>query len=288
MKSYLKISLILLLSISITIFLAPIFAGILPFHLYKIINRIALLVTLSSFYYFREYLGFGNIKSLGYSLNRRWWQLLLVGLILSIISMLIIAFIMLRTSSRFVTPGISFLLWVKYIAIYLLAGILVALIEETFFRGFLMQCLLKDTHLTAALIITNLFYAGVHFLKPHGMPKIEVLTLAVSLKSVLVFFKPLFTRWAEIWPSFLGLFLLGMALSFAYLRTRSLALPIGLHAGWIIGIKLLTAGTDITKPSSFWMGGNPLACPLGWAMLITFLAVLGWHSRVWEKGYNFI
>lgn len=275
MKSYLKILFILFLSVFITIILAPIIASLLPFHLYRVTSRTVLVVTFILFYRFRETLGIHSIRSLGFSLNKwRWWRQLAVGFVLAVVSIGIISGVMIHTSIRFVVPDVFSIPWWKYLIGYLLAGFTVALIEEVFFRGFILQSLLKDSQLIVSLIITNIFYSAVHFLKPQDLPKVETLSLASSLGSISLFFKPLFTEWPGIWPHLLGLFLVGLVLSVAYLRTRSLALSIGLHAGWILGIKSLSLGTDVSSSGSLWVSGNIVGHPLGWGMMLLFLIIL--------------
>lgn len=181
---------------------------------------------------------------------------------------------MLYTSIRFIVPDIGSIAWYKYLIGYILTGFTAALIEETFFRGFILQSLLKDTSITVSVVITNIFYSAVHFLKPQVLPQEEVLTLASSLKSLPLFFKPLFTDWIQIWPSLLGLFLVGIVLSAAYLRTRSLALSIGLHAGWILSIKALSLGTDVSSSGSIWVSGKIPEHPLSWIVMLVFLIIL--------------
>ncbi|MEO8670763.1 MAG: type II CAAX endopeptidase family protein [Tahibacter sp.] len=83
----------------------------------------------------------------------------------------------------------------------------VALFEETLFRGFLFQRLTAGAGVWIAQITLGLLFATGHW----GNPDMQGATLV----------------WATA-ELFLGAILLGLA----YLRTRSLALPIGLHIGW--------------------------------------------------------
>ncbi len=102
---------------------------------------------------------------------------------------------------------------------------LVACWEENLFRGFIFQRLLDGVGVWPAQLILALFFGIAHWGNPgmHGATKIWA-TLDIALAAV-----------------FLGL---------AYLRTRSLALPIGLHLGWnwtqghILGFGV--SGTTVT------------------------------------------
>jgi hypothetical protein len=85
--------------------------------------------------------------------------------------------------------------------------LLVALLEENLFRGFVFQRLLDGVGVWPTQAILALFFGLAHWGNPgmHGATKVWA-TFDIALAAV-----------------FLGL---------AYLRTRSLALPIGLHLGW--------------------------------------------------------
>lgn len=277
MKSYLKIAGILILSIFITVFASPIIASILPFHLYRIMSRVALIATFLLFLYYRDRLGFQNLRSLGFEFNKRWWVLLTMGFVLGLLSMGIISAIMLHTSIRFIIPDILSINWLGYLTGYILVGFTVALIEESFFRGFILQSLLKDTRLICSILITNIFYSVVHFLKPAVFGDIKVLNLFSSIRAVPLFFTPLFAEFCKIWSGLFGLFLIGIALSMAYLRVRQLSLPIGLHAGWIVGIKSLSLGTDVTTSGSLWIEGDVVSHPISW--LVLFMFIIGLYGK---------
>lgn len=83
----------------------------------------------------------------------------------------------------------------------------VALLEELLFRGFLFQRLIDGIGEWPALLAMAAVFALAHW----GNPGMESATLF----------------WASL-DTALGALLLGLA----YLRTRSLALPIGIHFGW--------------------------------------------------------
>lgn len=275
MKSYYKIAVLLALSIFITIFISPIIASIIPFHLYRIMGRVVLISTFLLFYYYRNRLGFQGISELGFTINRKWWLFLILGFCLGLFSIGIISVFMLHTTIRFVVPVVN---WFGYLAGYIFIGFIVALIEECFFRGFILQALLRDTKLFISLFITNIFYSIVHFLKPEVPGNIEVLNVFSSLRAMPAFFTPLFTQLPQLWPSVLGLFLVGITLSAAYMRTRQLSLPIGLHAGWVVGIKALSLGTDVTTSGSLWINGNVVAQPFTWLVLLIFILILRKNS----------
>jgi hypothetical protein len=85
--------------------------------------------------------------------------------------------------------------------------VVVALWEEHLFRGFIFQRLVEGVGVWPTQVILALLFGVAHWGNPgmHGAVKVWA-TLDIALAAV-----------------FLGL---------AYLRTRSLALPIGIHLGW--------------------------------------------------------
>jgi len=273
MRSYTKIGILLLFSILITVFVSPIVAGICRFNFFSIMSRTILVVTLLLFFYYRDRLG---ITTIGFELNRKWWLLLLTGFALGLFSLGVVSFVMVRVSIRYIVSDIKNIDWLTALAGYLATGFTVALIEECFFRGFILQALLKDTKLITALVITNVFYSAVHFLRPTAVEGIGELHLWNSLCAVPLFFKPLVSDFMQIWPSFIGLFLVGVVLSLAYIRIKQLSLPIGLHAGSVVGIKSLSMGTDVSVGGGLWANGKVVAHPLGWLMLLVFILILGW------------
>jgi membrane protease YdiL (CAAX protease family) len=75
--------------------------------------------------------------------------------------------------------------------------------EELFSRGYQLQNLADGVNTPVAVGLSSLIFAFLHA----GNPNIT-------------------------WVAFIGLFLAGVFMAYAYLRTRQLWLPIGLHIGW--------------------------------------------------------
>jgi uncharacterized protein len=85
----------------------------------------------------------------------------------------------------------------------LLAFILVGWNEELLSRGYHLQTLASGLNLFWGVIISAIIFAVLHLGNPHSS-----------------------------WISTLGIILAGLFLGYAYLRTKQLWLPIGLHIGW--------------------------------------------------------
>lgn len=145
------------------------------------------------------------LAAVGLRLDRAWARGALGGAVLGASLILVVAgLIALSGGVRFhLDPARSF----GALAMGAWAFTWVALLEELLFRGFVFQRLVDGVGRWPGLLAMAALFALAHW----GNPGMEGPTLA----------------WASI-DTVLGALLLGLA----YLRTGSLALPIGIHFGW--------------------------------------------------------
>lgn len=85
------------------------------------------------------------------------------------------------------------------LVLYLLVGVQ----EELLFRGYQLQNLIDGTRLPLGIALSSFLFGASHLRNP-----------------------------AASWPALVGITLAGLLLSWAWFRTHSLWLPIGLHTGW--------------------------------------------------------
>ena len=145
------------------------------------------------------------LSSVGYLLDRRWLREIALGTLFGISTVLaVVGMIWAIGGVRFeLDPARSVGTLLTGLYIFLC----VALMEENLFRGFIFQRLLDGIGIWPAQIALASLFALSHWGNP-GMQGSTEIVASLDL--------------------FLGAILLGLA----YLRTRSLALPIGLHLGW--------------------------------------------------------
>jgi uncharacterized protein len=81
----------------------------------------------------------------------------------------------------------------------------------------------------------------------------------------------------------IGLLLIGIVLSYAFLRTGTLYLSIGLHAGWIISIKTVRLFGDYRRESLGWLFGSTdpkiVSGVVTWVGIILVGVAVYWITR---------
>jgi membrane protease YdiL (CAAX protease family) len=161
-----------------------------------------------------------------------------------------------------------------------LTAVVVPLLEEFFFRGLFLGVLLRGNRPLTAVLLSSGIFSIVHFLKAPDQttPSVTwtsgVTSLAHSLDQ---FAEPML-----VLAGFTTLFLIGMILAHARLRTRSLWLPIGLHAGWIFASGAFNKVAHREIVAWPWLGGNLLigivplcVCLVSWVLLGAFFKYAG-------------
>jgi len=239
----------------------------------KVMRRIILGVAILVIFLFRKPLMINSLSTIGIKHTSGWWEHLQMGFFLST------GIFILYTSFLFIT-GTKILqvdaksigdLFFQLFKILLIAG-LVGCIEEIFFRGFVFQSFLRDMQTVSAVCASSLFYSLLHFFKakvlvfPGFQPFIGFMVIYQSFSNMIVNF-------TAIMPTMIGLFLVGVVLSYACLRTNSLYFAIGLHAGWVFLIKTNILVFDHVGTNSRWLYGDSKVVTgiLGWGLLIVTL-----------------
>jgi membrane protease YdiL (CAAX protease family) len=167
-------------------------------------------------------------------------------------------------------------LWPKMPAV-LAASIVVPIVEELFFRGFILGILVRGWSRLNAIFLTSALFSIIHFLKPpeNALPNdsIDWLSGFISIgHSFWQFGDPLL-----LGAGFFTLFAVGWILADARLETGSLWLPIGLHAGWIFANGTFSKAAHRESLILPWLGKDLLVgiLPLMLA-LASWALVRGW------------
>ena len=148
-------------------------------------------------------------------------------------------------------------------AIALLIVLVLASVEETIFRAFLLRYLrYNDTFwvTVGAVVVSSAIFSVSHL-----VALIDVWHL-IGKTSLLT-----------------GLFLIGLLLGTVYVVTGSLACSIGVHCG-LLGFKVVLIRTDVINLASDWLVNDDIRrAPLAWLVfLAATLAFVLWRRRLHE------
>jgi uncharacterized protein len=136
----------------------------------------------------------------------------------------------------------------------LASGLFAGFLEEVFFRGILFLGTYTAGGRLRAYLLVNLFYSALHFVKPGEEYFLDRLDVFAGFRHLLTTFEP-FLEPLRLVPGLIGLFLIGVVLSYALARTGNLYLSIGLHAGWVAAIKSVRIVGDFSRRDLGWAFG---------------------------------
>lgn len=165
-------------------------------------------------------------------------------------------------------------------------GIIVSLIEESFFRAMLFPQLIPRVGAVLAAVITSLVYSGAHFVAP-------VKTWKFQEGSWFIGFDYLSAVLSRAWTSemllpFLGLFLVGLVLAHIFYVSRNIYLCLGLHTGWVFILKCCNYFTYPAHEELYSGAGRNfffVAQPATWiAIIVCWGWIYYWLSRSSRAG----
>ena len=160
-----------------------------------------------------------------------------------------------------------------------LSAVVVAAIEETFFRGALLGALRRVHPWGLALGLSSGIYALVHFFQRPGSPA-EVCWYSGLL--TLLGMMHGFVEWKSLLPGFFTLTLAGLILGLAYQRTGNLYFSAGLHAGWIFWLKFSDTVTRLRPGADAWIWSSGKVVD-GWLAMVALAGLLVLLLRLWRQ-----
>ena len=301
MKSYKKIIFLFLIILFFSCILAPIKKVPLDFMLEKtgfmadtvdyengmydfgkVMRRILMVVALIIFIVFRKSLRFGALVSSGLKIRPGFLRQFLFGFFLAGTPLLIYYGLGLLTGAWIIhidydSAGVTIL----YIIKYALIGCLIGIIEEILFRGFVLQSFLESMSLPVAVCACSLIYSMLHFFKADVFVSTGFQPF-VGFVTIAQFFKPIFFEFFKNLPAIIGLFLVGVVLSYAFIKTKSLYLSIGLHTGMVFMMKADGMFLVRVREKLGWLFGDSklVTGVLVWFFLILILFVI---KRIYSR-----
>jgi CAAX protease family protein len=303
MKTYQRLFLFLLASLAITVLLSPWLAASwgrfidarpawepyrYPFS--RIFDRCFLITSILLFFPCRRFLKIASARQVGLAPWAPAARDIRRGFVCAVVSMIVL--VMLMTLQDIFTPFFRLSLGdsIARITKALLAGFSVSFLEEIFFRGIFFKGILEQNKPLRAFLLSNLLFAAVHFVQPVRAFQLANFDPWGGLRYLAGSFGP-FLDFRSLFPGFIGLFLLGLVLSYAVLRTRTIFLAIGLHAGWIFALQSIRVFGDFNRQDLGLMFGstNPkiVSGVITWIGILSVAAVVHGITRPAQSSDRF-
>ena len=232
----------------------------------RVFNRSLMIVALVGLWPLVCSIGIRSWSELGYVRARGWWRHALVGFALGLGSLVMALAISVAFGARSLAFDKSAGAIAGAVLRYTTVGLVVALIEETFFRGAIQGAFQRGMNTIVAIVLASATYSALHFLKPKGANiSPDDVRWTSGFACLVGIGTQSFANW-DVLVSFVSLFIVGCILGLAYAKTRALYLPIGLHAGWVLA-----------NETARWFGaGKIVEDVIAWPVLALLLVVVGW------------
>jgi len=283
MKGFLKFLVIFATILLLSAVLAPLIYDLFPYKYGRIFNRLVMIFSIIAVFIFVRFRK-ETFVAYGMAWKKDSLQLFGTGFWTGLgVLLLFLGISLVAGNAHVAVRDYSAALWAKKIIGCLGGALLIGVLEEFFFRGFVFSKLRDKIFrgsVPFAMVATSLFYSSLHFVSirkpeisadPGFMESLKLITATVQS----------FGDWQAVWPAFIGLFLFGMVLNYALLRSKSLYPSIGLHAGCVLFIK--SAGLFVgfaEKNIIFWSTKKVYDGALGWIFLLLIGFLL---SRLLKK-----
>lgn len=225
------------------------------FH--RVAGRIAMLVLLAELVWLCRHLNLRQRRDFGYGLPwRRFLRVSLLWGMIGIATACLGAAFLLATHLRIRDPQFipSASSYARIFLVGVGSGISVALIEETVFRGIMHTAVERESGPWTAALLTAPLFAVLHFFAKVRIPAAD-LHWRSGFDLLLLSFAPL-GHPALVFDSFLSWLAVGSILSLTRALTGNVSAAIGLHAGWVVVLRMLQQSTiSGTSPAfSAWVG----------------------------------
>ena len=224
MKAYKRLFIILLYTISIGFLLSGLIylwqdyllskhPDAKPFHFSKILSRTLTIALFFVMIWFCKFVEKRSLVSYGLETDPYTIRILIGGFLLGNFSMLVLIALHLNFySSSIEIKELSIHFYINLV-VQLFVVFIIALVEEWFFRGYLLQILREDYGNKKAIFFSSIFFATTHFVRP-------------------------ISEYSQLIPEFFGLFLIGTILAYSTILSGNIYFSIGIHAGWVYIVKI--------------------------------------------------
>lgn len=222
----------------------------------KISNRCFMLVAATGIYPMLKAFNCYNKKEMGYDLEKKEFiKEIGKGLPFGFISLIILSGLILYFGYRVFAPGLGAGEFAKTFIGAAIGALALAFIEETFFRGIVLNSMSRTLKIAPAIFISSFLFASVHLLRN----KTNFVFTTVDWTSGFYYLSLTLHNFVDprMLGSWLTLYACGTFLSFMSLHYGNIARCIGVHMGWVMVIKGFEKITDtVNAKKGEWMIGN--------------------------------
>jgi membrane protease YdiL (CAAX protease family) len=214
-------------------------------------------------------IGLESFRDIGLRRNPLWWRDVTAGLLLATAATAALGFVAIWFG---IYTWKSLLPWDLVAAVFLPA-LTVSAIEEFLFRGAILGLVRQTISTLPAIVLVSALFSIIHFFRP-----VDGQISTVQWYSGFELIGKGFGRLTDpllVGGGFMTIFVLGLLLADSAVRTRSLWLSIGLHAGTVFGKMSFNKLTKQLTQAPPWFGPE-LTVGLGSVLTLLFLWFLVW------------
>lgn len=222
-----------------------------PFH--RFVSRSFLFLALAALWPLASALNMGKPARWGWSDVPGKWFGLAFGFGLGLASMAVLVGLALMMGARELGAAHSVMQLLVHFLKTIGTAAIVAVIEETVFRGMVLGSFRQGMGIMPALMASSAVYSLVHFFQRLQTPSTLDWTSGLAMLPGML---RGFVDWQMLVPGFINLFLVGLILGWAFIKTGNLYLSAGLHAGWIFWLKYYGYLTLATTSANPWIWGT--------------------------------
>jgi membrane protease YdiL (CAAX protease family) len=241
-------------------------------------NRGVLIAAIALLWPTVRWLQIGSVRELGLDLDDRRWRRCLAGFVIA--GGLVLALGCVYVSLEIYRWKKENLPWGRLPQLLLSAAV-VSLLEEGVFRGGILGLFRRSFSARSAVLLTSIIFAAVHFLKPDEEMKLVHISWSSGFELLPHVFHQ-FTEPMQLLGGFTTILVLALMLGDVTVRTRSLWMAIGLHAGVVFAKMSFSKFTKRDESHMPWVGESLEIglVPVGVLLLAWLLA------RLWLRYVN--
>jgi membrane protease YdiL (CAAX protease family) len=238
----------------------PVYRGVSALHVWpfhRVYSRLAMVVVVALLVGLFRRLGVRTKRDFGFGLPRRRFvrEILLwcaIGIATAALGIGFLFATGLRAPDPAFTPTLLTILRVSFNG--LASGLAVAFFEETLARGAMHTAIERESGAWTACLVTAFLFAFLHFFAKASIPPDEVAWRSgfdVLVRSFAPLGRPTF-----VFDSFVAYFAIALILSMTRVLTGNIAVAIGLHAGWVVVLRIVQQCTIRTGDQTYgiWLG----------------------------------